>query len=198
MIISHALRCVFVHIQKTGGSSIELALRARDAGIVANHDRNVERHAHARTIRAHMPAAQWQQYYKFAFVRNPWDRLVSWYAMCVQVTAPNDFARYVQTHTRNFADFVTTATTGVAERTTWNQLDYLCDADGSLLVDYVGRYESLADDFAKVGGALGVAAALPHANRSRHRDYREYYTAETQAIVAARFARDIERFDYRF
>jgi len=69
---------------------------------------------------------------------------------------------------------------------------------GEVIVDFVGRYERLQADLDEVGGRLGIPAALPHLNRSSHRDYREYYTDETRDIVAARFARDLAQFDYRF
>jgi len=197
MIISHKLGCIFVHIQKTGGLSVETVLRENDDTIDSQqYGRGL--HRHARALRPLVSPEQWQRYYKFAFVRNPWDRLVSWYAMCVQVTAPNDFARYVQTHTKTFSDFVKHATTGIVERTTWNQLDYVVDEGGELMVDYVGRYESLGADFATVANRLRIPAALPHVNRSNHRDYRQYYTDETREIVAQRYARDIATYGYVF
>jgi len=70
--------------------------------------------------------------------------------------------------------------------------------DGAVIVDFIGRYETLATDLAYVGDRLGLPLALPHLNRSAHAHYRDYYTDETRAIVAARFARDIERFGYTF
>jgi len=197
MIISPRTRCIFVHIQKTGGVSVENALRLHDPAIGSNaHDGR--RHVFARELRDIVGAAQWDAYFKFAFVRNPWDRLVSWYHMCVQGTTPNAFSRYVKDNAPTFRDFILTTTTGMGERTTRNQLDYVTSEDGAVIVDFIGRYEMLATDLADVGARLGLPLELPHLNRSAHAHYRDYYTDETRAIVAARFARDIERFGYTF
>lgn len=197
MVISGRTRSIFVHIQKTGGVSIETMLRRGDPAIGSSlhHGR---RHLFARDIRPLVSSELWNGYFKFAFVRNPWDRLVSWYHMCAQASAPNAFARHIQQNARTFDEFVTRTTTGIAERTTWNQLDYVTDDDGNVIVDFIGRYERLHEDSRQVGERLGLAADLPHANRSAHAHYREYYTDETRDIVARRFARDIHHFGYEF
>lgn len=197
MVISDGTRSIFVHIQKTGGSSIEDLLRANDPAIGSNLS-DGRRHMPARDIRQVVEPQKWASYFKFACVRNPWDRLVSWHCMCIQARNPNRFGQYVQQCAPTFEAFVKHATTGMGERTTRNQLDYLTDADGTLLVDFVGRYENLDADMAHVKRRLGLAHALPHTNRSTHDDYRRYYSTETRDIVARRFARDIEHFGYSF
>jgi hypothetical protein len=75
---------------------------------------------------------------------------------------------------------------------------FVTDDTGKVIVDFVGRFESLAEDFDKVRLRLGIESRLPHAKRSARRDYRRYYTEETQRVVAARYARDIELFGYEF
>ena len=196
MVISENLRCIFVHVQKTGGSSIEVALRQHDAAI-PEKPHNARRHMGAREIRTLVSPQAWNDHFKFAFVRNPWDRLVSWYFMCVQAPTPNAFGHYVKEHAKTFGDFVRNPQ-GMMERTTVPQMDYVADTDGRVLVDYVGRYESLHADYAEVGRRLGIGGMLPHANRSAHRPYQQYYDDTTRAIVAERFARDIEAFGYTF
>jgi hypothetical protein len=78
------------------------------------------------------------------------------------------------------------------------QSDFVCDASGDLLVDFLGHYETLAVDFAQVCARLGISRALPHKNRSQHHNYLEYYSAETRALVADAYRADIERFGYEF
>jgi len=197
MIVSPRLRCVFVHIQKTGGASIEALLLANDP-TVASGMQDGRRHVFARDIRAGMDERQWQASFKFAFVRNPWDRLVSWYHMCMQTATPNRFSLYVRTHAPSFEGFVRHATTGMGERTTWNQLDFVTDRAGAMLVDFVGRYEALSRDMAHVRERLGLEHDLPHVNRSSHDDYRRYYDDALRDVVAERFRRDIEAFGYAF
>jgi chondroitin 4-sulfotransferase 11 len=196
MIVSAKAKCIFVHIQKTGGASIESLLLRHDPAATTAHEGR--RHLTARDMRALVPVAVWSESYKFAFVRNPWDRLVSWYHMCMQVPTPNPFSVYIRQHAPTFGDFVTKSTTGVAARTTRNQLDYVTDDNGEVIVDFIGRYEALQADLGTVGERLGIAVELPHLNRSSHRDYREYYTDETRDIVAERFADDLRQFGYKF
>lgn len=131
-------------------------------------------------------------------MRNPWDRLVSWYEMCIDVGEPNAFQRYVRDGFPTFASFVTDATTGPGAKTARNQLDYLTDEEGRIIVDFVGRHENVDADFAAVAARLGLADELPRINVSRHGDYRAYYTGVTREIVARRLVRDIEVFGYRF
>ena len=197
MIVSHALRCIFVHVQKTAGSSVEAVLRQNDPSI-GSHFHQGRRHAHARELRDGLDATVWDGYFKFAFVRNPWDRLVSWYQMCQQDTAPNAFSRYVRNGFPTFASFVAGATTGPGAKTIVNQIDYLTDAGGQAIVDFVGRYESLDADFAQVCERIGIAGPLPRANASRRGDYRGYYDEMTRDVVAGRFRRDIDAFGYQF
>jgi chondroitin 4-sulfotransferase 11 len=197
MVISERNRCIFVHIQKTGGSSLEAVLRGNDPGIGSNLHEG-RRHLFAREIRPLVGAERWNAYFKFAFVRNPWDRLVSWYHMCIQVPVPNAFARYVRACAPTFEAFVRQATTGMGERTTYNQLDYVTDERGEPMLDFVGRYETLHEDFARIRDRLPLAFDLPHVNRSEHLHYRECYSDATRDIVARRFARDIAYFGYDF
>jgi chondroitin 4-sulfotransferase 11 len=193
LLISSELGCVFVHVQKTGGESIERSLLDADPGatvelpgVPAWDDPLKRRHLFAADLREHLGAERWSRKFSFAFVRNPWERLVSWYEMTV--TRPtNDFHRHVVATTGSFAEFVATCTTGPAAKTAFNQ------------VDYVGRFESLAADWAEVRGRLGIPPApLAHDNRTEHRPYRELYDDVTREIVAERFARDVERFGYEF
>jgi len=80
------------------------------------------------------------------------------------------------------------------------QSDYLIDLHGNVIVDFIGRYERLQEDFDEVCRRIGIPAPpLPHKRKAQDRkDYRSYYTAETAELVAQRFKRDIEMFGYRF
>ena len=197
MFISHRTKSIFIHIQKTAGDAIEAAVRKDDPAL--DTDRfGGRRHLFARDVKAMVPPEMWASHYRFAFVRNPWDRLVSWYSMCVQIPQPNPFAKFIRENAPTFTDFIVRTTSGMAERTTWSQLDYVTDAEGALIVDFVGRFERLADDYAVVKARLGLTHDLPRTNTSSHAGYRDYYTAETKAIVARRFARDIAHFGYVF
>ncbi len=212
MLVSHKAKFVFVHVQKTAGLSFESVLFRHFPDIERWHGR----HGHARDAVADIGIEQWRDYYSFAFVRNPWERLVSWYAMIDSRRQKLPFYKRWQSAPfstgiwnqvvqkgKTFDDFIEHCTDvvfdkGCKKSFAFNQLDYLTDANGDLLVNKIGRFETLADDAKDVFARLGIPAALPHRNPSAHGHYSECYSDRTREIVAKRFARDIEAFDYRF
>jgi len=194
---------LFVHIQKTGGSSIMRGLGRRP-----NH---VHKHRFAHELREIYTPAVWDSAYRFAVVRNPWDRLVSWWSMVnmyreahAQGGYFNNFFAYVLGRARTFEDFILNCGDDVEDPDGFkcifrNQIDYVIDADGQVMVDFIGRFETLESDFRHVLAETGrPATALEHVNRSRHRPYQDYYSPKTRDIVEKAYARDIARFEYRF
>jgi len=74
----------------------------------------------------------------------------------------------------------------------------LSNAKGKLCMDFIGKFENLAEDFQKVCGNLNIKAQLPHLNATKHRDYRDYYTPSTREFVTKHWKKDIESFEYSF
>jgi hypothetical protein len=211
MLISHTHRFIFVHIPKTGGMSVKQTLqpyahraeryhwnRLLDGlGIRVNYIgpatmRRFRKHATARQIRRHLPAEIYDSYFKFAFVRNPWDRMVSYYHFMIsepehhrhrRVKSMQSFEEYLRYEIRR----------GKA-----SQKRLITDVSGRLLVDFVGRYECLPDDFGQVCRQVAIPFDLGHCNKSTHRDYREYYQPDTIQLVQEHFREDIEFFGYTF
>lgn len=175
------------------------------------------KHAAAVDIRARIGAARFDGLYSFGFVRNPWDWLVSWHTFVRETRVSPDTGRAWTHHLRaelahlDFPQFVRwverggLTRAGGRRRSSFSrepkvlQLDWFSDHDGQLLVDFVGRFEALADDFATACAAIGLEGyRLPHVNKSEHRTYQSYYTPETRDAVGAHFERDIQTFGYRF
>src|SRR5256885_8008660 len=122
MLISASRKLLFVHIQKTGGESVAQML-ARGAADIRRYG---AKHEFARAGKERLGAA-WNEYFKFAFARNPWDRLVSWYTMIEHAKQiswsntlldrrkrnhrrsrhNNPLLRFVFRNCSNFTDFVT-------------------------------------------------------------------------------------------
>lgn len=186
-----AHRCIFIHIPKTAGSSIADAL----FGAVSRHIPYTEYlRASPRKFRA---------YFKFAFVRNPWDRLVStWFFL--KKGGMNEADRvWSEAHLAPYADFDSFVRHGLGrpEVQAWAhfrpQADFILAPDGTVMVDFVGRYEQLSGDFAIVARRLGVNAVLPAHNASNHAHFASYFTAESAAIVAQIYARDAYAFGYQ-
>jgi hypothetical protein len=218
MLISHEEpKFIFIHIQKTGGVSISDLLGRY---IPTTTPGRGCRHMSAR--RALKQVENPGDYFKFAFVRNPWDRLVSWYSMIdgarrevADGTAgpetrrhikKNNLFKYVLRCGPTFDKFVKNCTEkqwvgNCYYSFTFNQLMYLTDKNGEVLVDFIGRFENFGQDLSHVFDMLGLEVSqleIPHENRSAHSHYSEMYTPETRKIVRKRFRKDIEFFGYEF
>ncbi len=217
MPVSHKLRCVFVHIPKTGGTSIEHALgmrgrhgredRRKLIGPIVSEDLYAEgflsnflQHLTVREIRRVAPADRLDGYLTFSVVRNPWDRLVSAYFRPDGDLLAQARAQGVELEGLSFDEFVE-ASMVVQHAHLRPQHEYLTDPTGRLLVDVVGRFETLGDSFRYVCGRLGVRRRLPvrYTSPARpSRDHRPHYTPRTRTLVARRYARDLEIFGYSF
>lgn len=211
MLLSQTHSFAFVHVPKTAGSSVNVAL-SRHAVVVDDYWANrwlgrvgipVNRfapwpytkfrpHASAAVLRAWLPREVFDSLFKFAFVRNPWDLLVSYW----------HYLRSKPGHRRGSIAHSLPSFTAYVDyeirRGRFSQSSLLCDRDGQLLIDFVGRYESMPADFALVCRRIGIAATLPRVNAGVRDDYRDYYTPALVARVAEAFAADVERFGYAF
>jgi chondroitin 4-sulfotransferase 11 len=213
MPVSHLWKCVFVHIPRTGGTSIESALglwgdwRQENTssmfGMITSPDLKRRlgttpylQHLTANELSSLLPR-EFQRYYRFAFVRNPWDRMVSiharmdphMHAVAQSAGLPlggTSFDQFLEL-TENF-EHVQLAP----------QHGFVLDSAGDLAVDFVGRFERLAADFATICAKLGFQCALSHRNASKRRDYRTYYSCASRRAVERRYGDDIERFQYLF
>lgn len=207
MLVSHKQKFIFIHIQKTAGTSIVEYLKkfADCQSVLGTHD-------FAMAGRQYFGDEVWNSYFKFAFVRNPWDRLVSWYSM---ISSPlNDkeaekikLWKYVRRNSSNFEEFVYNCTGEIDDidgkkSFLYNQLDYLSDGSGRLIVDFVGKYETLQSDFQFICEKIKVPylpEKIPHVkHHSSREDYAGYYKEDLKEYVRQRYLRDINFFNYRF
>ncbi len=207
-MISHEHRCIFIHIPKTGGTSLENLIWPADQhdeahlarGFVDEFHNKYQtgslKHLLARQVRQEVGAEIFERCFKFAFVRNPWDRAVSQYAY--MATRP-DLRRYVGLP--DGACFKTWLDrTGRRRHVQWEpQVHFLVDDEGRSLVDAIGRFENFEADARRVLASIGLhARTLRHDNASERVAYPHYYDAESREIVGERYAADIAAFGYRF
>jgi hypothetical protein len=209
-------RFLFVHIAKTGGTSVRAALarrRWRDpwfpAQFLASRLSHLTGHRigskfprHAKVVAAKemLPRELFEGLFKFAFVRNPWDLQVSSYHH-IRRERPDAIA-----HVPDFASFLRWKLD--PDRPPQYHLDmsmevqyeYLIDLTGKIVVDYVGRYERLVEDYEEICRRIGIPSKqLPHRRKAKdRREYRSYYDDETATLVAEHYRRDIEDFGYEF
>jgi hypothetical protein len=229
MILSHRHRFVYIKTHKTASSSIEAALSsvcgpqdvitptrpallAARQGLPPQNYRlshplvpkrpllrrwlgRPERLSHPSVgFYEHMPAWRvrryvgeeiWATYLKFSFDRNPWDRQVSWYFFKCKEKGKN----------KSFEAFL------ARKRRAYVENYDLYSESGEIILDFVGRYESLNEDFECILERLGLAGRvdLPRLNVSqRERDYRHFYNDSTRALVGDWYRREIEHFGYAF
>lgn len=206
MLYSEKHNYCYVHVYKVAGQSVKLALRGhqfRRVPLIRNHlcrlvelpqaysFRPLDAHATAHQIRQLLGPEEWDRIFTFTFVRNPWDWQVSLY-------------HFIQTNKLNYQrDLVSSMS--FDEYIHWRvtedkhlQSSFVVDAQGNEIVDFVGRFENLRDDFAHICDRIGLDLSLPHENASKHETFRQYYTDETAALVADAYSEDIERFGYSF
>ena len=207
MLINEKHNYIYVHVYKVAGQSVKLALRRyhhrRMPGFVRSHYsrlielpqaysfRSLEAHSTAKEIREYLGPEKWDSMYSFSFVRNPWDWQVSLYHF-IQTNKFNPQRGLVSS--MNFDDYIKWR----VEEDRHLQSSFIFDRHGNQLVDFVGRFENLSNDFATVCNKVGVDASLPHENASKHDGYRKYYNDTTAALIADAFKEDIDAFGYEF
>lgn len=150
-------------------------------------------HDNILAARSRMPADKFERYFKFAFIRNPWERLVSEYEFLLSRSKHGRHKR-VKVLT-NFSEFIHMQ----IPRSDAYQLNMLCDRNGRVLMDFLGKLENLEQDWHRVCVQLGIEyQALPRKNVIEHKPYQAYYDKNSKQLVAKHWAREIELFEYSY
>lgn len=190
-------RCLFVHVPKAAGVAVVESLFGHRGGGHTTY-REYER-LFTRTYRVR----DFDEYFTFAFVRNPWDRLHSAYQFLRQggmLPADAEFARRVLARFPDFRAFVLQWVSPGNARSWLHfipQAEFLKNASGGVSLSFVGRYERLQEDYEHVRAGLGFGCPLGQRNRTANRTpWREAYDAESAAVVARVYAEDISMFGY--
>ncbi len=214
MIISHGRSYIFVHIPKTGGTSLALALEDRamkddimlgDTPKAAKRRRRLKdvktsgrlwKHSGLADIDGLVSPQEIAQMFTFTLVRNPWDRVVSYYHWLREQSF--DHPAVLLAKAVPFDGFLNDAGTQASLRG-WPAARYMQDVTGGEQCNCYIRLEHFARDAAPLVDHLGFALELPWENRSeRAQSYQSYYSDKTQQIIAECCAEDITRFGYAF
>jgi hypothetical protein len=203
-MLVHQYRCIFVHIPKTGGKSVQrfFGTHWQDHKDISGYAQELEPHI-------------FESYHKFAIVRNPWDRVVSDYIYQKKKRSPRSARLCVEDdrgRTRTFREWLEAVladpfrfapdqwgarvSRGIHR---WSpQLDWI-SINGKIAVDSVLHMENLQKEFAELSSNLGLPSRqLPCRNWRFHAHYSYYHDDSTRKLVEKYYEKDIETFGYRF
>jgi hypothetical protein len=187
------LRTIFVHTPKAAGTSVALSIFGE-----------LPYHYTAADYLTIFGRETFTRYFTFTFVRNPWDRVYSAYTYLKRGGWDEKDRAWTSQHLspyRDFADFVHNGLRQPAVQQFMHfvpQHEFICDQRERILVDYVGYFETITEDFAEICRRIGIEATLAHTNRSTERTYHTVYDNNMRQIVGQVYARDIRIFRYDF
>ena len=204
-MISTSYKFIFSHIPKCAGTSILNTLREIDGGTTCE-DINKEPHVSFERYMKQFPG-EFDSFYKFCFVRNPFDRCVSLFHYRRKYSKQTTvYKHWPSTHEIENMSFKQMVLKHV--KNTDPNTQYLVPGclDGHWLsdhmlerVNHVGRFERLQHDFNIICDNIGIKRhQLPHDNKTTHKHYTEYYDDTTREIVEKLYKRDIDHFGYKF
>ncbi|WP_426430860.1 sulfotransferase family 2 domain-containing protein [Winogradskyella sp. HB-48] len=213
-MISHAHKCIFIHIPKTAGSSInsffhpDVKFHFKNA----DYDRLFGWCPKRKLHMQHATASQlleteliseeiWNTYYKFTFVRNPWDRSYSDYLWMKQFANIKDsFKNYM----RQAGDFTTILNDNTKDTFLGDHIlgqHKFFDLKGPLEVDFLGRFENFSNDIQTVLKTVGINRQFnKNLNKSKRKfnHYSRFYSNSNRDLVLEKYRKDIELFGYDF
>lgn len=188
-------KCVFVHIPKNAGLSVCYTLFGNAGG---SHRKIVD-------YKQIFSPNTFKSYYKFTFVRNPWDRLVSTFFFLKKGGLTEKDKIWADANLSGFLDFKDFVRNWLTEENINNSLHFqhqhifLEDENGNIAIDFIGRFENIDEDFKTITDKLNIRRTLIKTNTSkREMDYSNYYDEETKEIVNILYKKDIELFNYEF
>ena len=207
MIISHQHRFIFAAVPKTGTHAVRQALREHlgpddmeqvrlfTERAIPIPEIAAIRHGHVtlQQLKPHFPPEDFATYFKFGFVRNPFDRFISFCSFMTRKQGLFDQDPQGLMHHLLFVD-------PPHDRIHFQpQHIFFTGSDGALLSDYIGRVEEMQSSYDEACRRIGIKSrALDKVNESRRGAYRDYYTPELRDAVATLYGRDLELFGYEF
>jgi len=214
-MISKKYNFIFFHLPKAAGTSILAGLKHNLGNSVKSNERNRNltaflkrkhkilwpNHVQCSILKDYLGEKKYQNIFKFAFVRNPWDRTVSLYHYTKQkepaiykklnIEMPPFTKNIIES--KSFGDWVRNYNIAGP------QYNFLSSRSGELLVDYIGKTENVQTDLSYICGLLNIPnIKINQLNTTKRKDYRHYYDTETIEIVAKKLKKDIDFFGYDF
>lgn len=215
-MLSHKHKCIFVHIPKCGGTSIEnLIWPEKSDRTTSNLWMGLERpnynkyqtgglqHLLASQIRQEVGDTTFNSYFKFAIVRNPWDKAVSQFEYMKKRKDLREFIGMSEDDTFKKYLYLIQDTVHVQ----WeSQHKFLLDEAHNQIVDYIGRFETFENAVNAILDKLGFRRTLfginvrkiPHSNKGQRASYKNYYDSESKKIIDKVYEYDIDLLKYSY
>lgn len=200
-VFSKQNKVLFVHVPKTGGSSVLKFLRKR----ISWDDYDYQLAKHATVFELKKRLGKWfENSFKFSIVRNPWERVASAYYFKLThppIVEPCSFEQFVLTPETLICKRSNGTTVPLVEQPVLKSHSYFLYNNDQLCVDRILRFETLEDDWnalCRERDWTGGYEALPRTNQQDRSRYKGMYTSELEEVVATRYRDDIERLNYSF
>jgi len=194
MPIIHDHKIIFIHIPKTGGTSIESCFNMKmlnKKNMYGTYNKQEFTHFTAKDIKASIDENIWKEYTKFTIIRNPYDKMISEWKRIVGnlKDEPNQFKNWLK-KVRIPKDHKNKNTTHFTK-----QVDFVLEKNKEI-VDKIFRFENYEEvtNFIKIK----TNKIVPHANRSTHKHYSYYYDEEAKNILENLYKEDLDYFGYSF
>jgi hypothetical protein len=191
-------QCIFIHVPKAAGTSILHALSGK----------RIDRDHASYSDYLKASPKKFNQYFKFTFVRNPWDRIVSAYFYLLsggnQSPADIEFSQLLRNEYNSFDKFVMNYLNDENMKrvaTLRTQSSFLCNDNNEIMVDFVGKYEQIDSDFKKILDKIGIENIdrLQQINTKavERKHYSGYYSdVNVRNKIGSLYSLDIDNFDY--
>ena len=221
MLISNSKKFIFIHIPKNAGQSVTSTLlkycisnKEKPLANLIGSRRYIQINSklkqylnlsfYSHPFKDHEKAAavkinlgdSYDSYFKFAFVRNPWDWMFSHYMYTIK-NVRHYKHKFVKDNFKNFDEYVDYECHNEASKA-YNQRSFIFDSSGQQIVDFVGKFESLSNDFKIICDKLSIKENMPHVNQSNKENYRHHYSNHSKNLVRDFYSKDIELFNYDF
>ena len=187
---------IFIHIPKAAGTSIKQSLRSLDSFLEWGHQSYF-------AFNYLLGSQIYQQSFSFAFVRNPWDRLVSeyFYIKNGSNSKHKEFFHHHLSRFDSFSDFVIQWLSLKHIYLYSNflpQYRFITNSVGNIMVSHVARFEQIDTEIDYISSHINYKFNCPVFNASAHDHYRSYYTDKAKEVVREIYRKDIELFGYQF
>ena len=212
-LLNNHNKFIFFHLYKCGGTSLRDILKPHLSDIMFPNKFQELGNAHSlprdiREIYKNIDKIElFDSYYKFTFVRNPFDWLLSIYYYILKNVNHNEHFIVKDMSLLQFLNYYvndmrkSNENKDLGHNKVTNLYEYVTDEKGNLLVDFIGRFENMENDMMLICQKLGLYfkdIPLLNVNLGKEKDYRKYYDTESIDFVNENFKKDLDYFNYKF